>query len=167
MKKLIFILLAAALIISATAVFAAAPPADGQYSAEVMLSGGSGRAKIDSPAVITVENGKATARIVWNSSSYEFMTVNGETYRPSLENGHAVFNIPITFDEQMAVSAQTTAMSRPHLIDYTIFVDSAKIKPVHSNGISSLTAAAVIFIAALAAALIFKRVFTHTKGENR
>ena len=38
--------------------------------------------------------------------------------------------IPVTgFDYKMPVSADTTAMSTPHLIDYTLTFDSASLTP--------------------------------------
>lgn len=41
--------------------------ADGTYQADVTLTGGSGRATVDSPAAITVKDGKIYATIVWSS----------------------------------------------------------------------------------------------------
>ena len=95
--------------------------ADGEYTVEVELSGGSGRAAVQSPAKLTVENGVASADIVWSSSSYDYMMVNGEKILPiSTENG-SEFIIPVMgFDFNMPVSADTTAMSTPHEIEYTL-----------------------------------------------
>lgn len=40
-----------------------------------------------------------------------------------------MFEIPVTvFDRKMAVAADTTAMSTPHEIEYTLQFDSASIK---------------------------------------
>ena len=52
--------------------------ADGEYTCEVTLTGGSGRASVESPARIVIKDGAATAVIVWSSSHYEYMMV-GET----------------------------------------------------------------------------------------
>ncbi len=53
----------------------------------------------------------------------------GETrYDPINTEGNSTFEIPVTFDEENAVSALTTAMSEPHLIDYTLFFDSSTLK---------------------------------------
>lgn len=95
--------------------------ADGEYTVEVELSGGSGRASVQSPAKLTVENGEAFADIVWSSSSYDYMMVNGEKILPiSTENG-SEFIIPVIgFDFNMPVSADTTAMSTPYEIEYTL-----------------------------------------------
>ena len=41
---------------------------DGTYSVNVELSGGTGRATVDSPATVTVTDGQATATIVWSST---------------------------------------------------------------------------------------------------
>ena len=46
---------------------AAETPADGAYTAAVVLEGGSGRATVESPAALTVADGKMTATIVWSS----------------------------------------------------------------------------------------------------
>lgn len=95
--------------------------ADGEYTVEVELSGGSGRASVQSPAKLTVENGVAFADIVWSSSNYDYMMVNGEKILPiSTENG-SEFIIPVIgFDFNMPVSADTTAMSTPYEIEYTL-----------------------------------------------
>lgn len=95
--------------------------ADGEYTVEVELSGGSGRASVQSPAKLTVENGEASVDIVWSSSNYDYMMVNGEKILPiSTENG-SEFIIPVIgFDFNMPVSADTTAMSTPHEIEYTL-----------------------------------------------
>ena len=102
--------------------------ADGEYTVDVSLEGGSGRAKINSPARLTIENGEAFAEIVWGSSNYDCMTVGGEKYYPQNTEGNSAFIIPVTgFDYKMPVSANTTAMSTPHEIEYTLFFDSATI----------------------------------------
>ena len=99
---------------------------DGEYTAEVLLSGGSGKARIASPARLFAEDGKVRAEIVWSSSNYDFMIVGGERILPETTEGGSVFLIPVEiFDRPVPVSADTTAMSAPHLIDYTLrFVGS-------------------------------------------
>ncbi len=103
---------------------------DGTYSVDVLLEGGSGRASVASPAQLTVKDGVYTARIEWSSDKYDFMVVNGTQYDPVNTEGNSAFEIPVTvFDWNMAVQADTTAMSQPHLIDYTLFFDSGSITP--------------------------------------
>ncbi|MCF0141825.1 MAG: hypothetical protein HUJ75_00445, partial [Parasporobacterium sp.] len=96
---------------------------------EVTLSGGSGKAKVESPCTVTTdENGQMWATVVWSSSKYEFMVVDGVQYDPITIDPGATFVIPVTPDTEMAVQAQTTAMSTPHLVDYTLFFDSTTLK---------------------------------------
>ena len=105
--------------------------ADGTYTADVTLSGGSGRASVASPAELTVSGGKVTAKIVWSSKNYDYMKVNDEKYDVTIEDEHSTFEIPVSgFDWAMPVVADTTAMSEPHEIDYTLKFDSASIAPV-------------------------------------
>jgi hypothetical protein len=100
---------------------------DGEYTADVTLAGGSGKASVSSPANVYVKNGQLTAEIVWSSSHYEYMTVDGVGYDPVNTEGNSTFIIPVTLDDDIAVSALTTAMSEPHLIDYTLHFDSASL----------------------------------------
>ena len=96
-------------------------PADGSYTCEVTLEGGSGRATVESPAALTVENGKMTATIVWSSPNYDYMIVDGEKYLPTNTEGNSTFEIPVAaLGTPLAVTADTVAMSTPHEIEYTL-----------------------------------------------
>ena len=95
--------------------------ADGSYTCEVTLEGGSGRATVESPAALTVENGKMTATIVWSSPNYDYMIVDGEKYLPTNTSGNSTFEIPVAaLNTPLAVTADTVAMSTPHEIEYTL-----------------------------------------------
>ena len=52
-------------------------PEDGSYTCAVTLTGGSGRATVESPAALTVADGAMTAVIVWSSPNYDYMLVDG------------------------------------------------------------------------------------------
>lgn len=102
---------------------------DGTYTAEVTLEGGSGRASIESPATLTVKDGKVTASIVWSSPNYDYMIVEGKKLLPVNTEGNSVFEIPVaSFDTALDVIADTVAMSKPHEIEYKITFDSSTIK---------------------------------------
>ena len=81
--------------------------------------------------------------ITWSSSHYDFMVVNGEKLLPVNTEGNSTFEIPLKSEEApsgssdsaasdtgrttslpadcaMEVQADTTAMSTPHLVDYTL-----------------------------------------------
>lgn len=96
-------------------------PADGSYTVEAVLQGGSGKASVQSPARLTVENGAMTATVIWSSKNYDRMIVNGQEYTPTYENGLSCFTIPVSaLGAPLPVQAETTAMSQPHMIDYTL-----------------------------------------------
>lgn len=101
---------------------------DGVYTAEVELVGGTGRASIENPVSVVIENGEATATIQWSSPFYEYMLVGETRYEPIQESGNSTFQIPICFDEDITVSASTIAMSQPYLIEYTLHFDSGSLK---------------------------------------
>ena len=107
---------------------AAEAPADGTYTCDVTLEGGSGRATVDSPAALTVADGRMTATIVWSSPNYDYMLVDGEKYLPTNTEGNSTFEIPVTaLDTPLDVVGDTVAMSTPHEIEYTLTFASASL----------------------------------------
>ena len=107
--------------VEAQAAEAVETPADGSYACEVTLEGGSGRATVDSPAALTVADGKMTATIVWSSPNYDYMIVDGEKYLPTNTEGNSTFEIPVSaLGTPLSVVADTVAMSTPHEIEYTL-----------------------------------------------
>ena len=107
---------------------AAEAPADGTYTCDVTLEGGSGRATVESPAALTVADGRMTATIVWSSSNYDYMLVDGEKYLPTNTEGNSTFEIPVTaLDTPLDVVGDTVAMSTPHEIEYTLTFASASL----------------------------------------
>lgn len=102
---------------------------DGNYEIHVQLNGGTGKASVESPAQVNVEDGRMTARIVFSSSYYDYVLVDGERYDPVNEEGNSTFLLPVTgLDYDMPVIADTIAMSTPHEIEYTLYFDSASIE---------------------------------------
>ena len=107
--------------VEAQAAEAVETPADGSYTCEVTLEGGSGRATVDSPAALTVADGKMTATIAWSSPNYDYMVVDGEKYLPTNTEGNSTFEIPVSaLGVPLSVVADTVAMSTPHEIEYTL-----------------------------------------------
>ncbi len=104
--------------------------ADGSYTVQVRLEGGSGKASVESPAALRVEDGQAWVTLVWSSPNYDYMRLGEEKYLPRNTQGNAEFEIPVTaFDFALPVMADTTAMSTPHEIAYTLYFDSASLQP--------------------------------------
>ncbi len=99
----------------------AATLADGEYTVNVTLEGGSGRATVDSEAKVKVTDGQAYATIVWSSTHYDYMLVDDQKYENENEGGNSTFTFPISgVPCKMDVVGDTTAMSTPHEIDYTL-----------------------------------------------
>ncbi len=95
---------------------------DGEYSIEVNMTGGSGRASVSSPTLLTVRDGKAYAGLIWSSPDYDYMILGDEYfYNQSSEGGNSTFTIPIpALDEPVPVIADTRAMGDPVEISYTL-----------------------------------------------
>lgn len=121
---------------------------DGEYSIELSMSGGSGKASVETPTLLTVEDGKLYARIVWSSSNYDYMLVEGQRYDNISEGGNSTFLIPVTtVDEEMVVLADTLAMGTPHEIEYRLqfYADSIGSK----EDLPQESAKRVLYVAAV------------------
>ena len=104
--------------------------ADGEYSVDLAMDGGSGRASMDSPAKLAVQDGHAVVTVRWSSPNYDYMLVDGAKYlnKATEIDERSFFDIPVlAMDEPFEVTGDTTAMGTPHEIDYTITLDSASI----------------------------------------
>lgn len=94
---------------------------DGEYQVEIVLEGGSGKASIESPAKMVMKDGVAIVTITWSSPNYDYMLLDGEKYLPVNTEGNSVFELPISeFGTPVKVIGDTTAMSKPHEVEYTI-----------------------------------------------
>ncbi len=99
------------------------------YFIEVSIEGGSGRASITSPAKVTLSGGEYVISLEWSSPYYDYMIVDGVKYLPVNTEGNSVFEIPLkSIDEDISITADTTAMSTPHEIDYILHLNSATMK---------------------------------------
>ena len=129
-KRIIVFALAAVLLLMAVGCGWKALPGAGTYLIDVTLSGGTGRASIASPAELVVfGDGSASLVVIWSSDKYDYMLVDGERYEPAIKDGHSLFVIPVkTLDKPLSVIADTTAMSTPHEIEYTITFDVSSLK---------------------------------------
>ncbi|MBQ1490539.1 MAG: hypothetical protein IIZ39_01155 [Blautia sp.] len=102
---------------------------DGTYLVDATLSGGSGRASIESPAKLFIKEGEASLQVVFSSPNYDYMLVEGTRYERVNTEGNSTFEIPVTaFDTQLPVIADTVAMSKPHEISYTIYLDGGSLQ---------------------------------------
>ena len=124
---------------------------DGDYSIEVSLAGGSGRASVTTPTWMNVQEGRAYARLLWSSPYYDYMILEGKKYlNETTDGGTSSFTIPITaMDAPMEIIADTTAMGDPVEIDYTLtfYEDTIGSKSrVPQEGALRVLAGAAVFI---------------------
>ncbi len=102
-------------------------PQAGSFLCGVELTGGSGRASVSSPAVLNSDGETLMATIQWSSPNYTYMIVDDVQYDPIQEEGNSTFQIPVTLDQDISVSACTVAMSTPHEVAYTLHFDSTTL----------------------------------------
>lgn len=139
--------------------------ADGVYQVDVSMSGGSGRASIESPAQMKIQGGQAMAQIRFSSPNYDYMRVGEQTYYPVNTEGNSTFEIPVTvFDAPMEVVADTTAMSTPHEIRYTLFFDSSSVSG--GSGVADGISGAVGYLAGAAAVILIGGGIVYMKGRK-
>lgn len=116
---------------------------DGEYTVNVMLEGGSGKATVDQQAKVTVKDGQAYATIVWSSTHYDYMLVDDQKYTNENVGGNSTFTFPISgVPCQMDVVGDTTAMSTPHEIDYKLtfsFPEDVSFSDLQCNGSMKLS----------------------------
>ncbi len=108
--------------------------ADGSYTIELTMEGGSGRASIQSPAQLAIADGAATATLEWSSPNYDYMLVNGEKYLPVNTEGNSVFEVPVeALDTPLTMIGDTVAMSTPHEVEYTVTFHSETLESAESG----------------------------------
>ena len=108
--------------------------ADGSYTIELTMEGGSGRASIQSPAQLAIADGAATATLEWSSPNYDYMLVNGEKYLPVNTEGNSVFEVPVeVLDAPLTMIGDTVAMSTPHEVEYTVTFHSETLESAESG----------------------------------
>ena len=114
--------------------FAMSTLADGSYTIELTMEGGSGRASIQSPAQLAIAEGVATAILEWSSPNYDYMLVNGEKYLPVNTEGNSVFEVPVeALDAPLTMIGDTVAMSTPHEVEYTVTFHSETLESTESG----------------------------------
>ena len=85
------------------------------------FSGGSGKINITCDEV-EIQGHEVNAHIVFSSPYYSYVKVNGVEYEGSHTEDSSSFMIPAVLDEEFKILGCTTAMSRPHEIEYTLYI---------------------------------------------
>ncbi|MBR2571896.1 MAG: ABC transporter substrate-binding protein [Clostridia bacterium] len=137
MRNRLALVLAVLLAAVAAAVCAEGELPNGVYAPdEFRFTGGTGRVVIDCPQV-AVADGQATARIVFGSPNYTTLTYDGVQYTAAHEGDASVFEIPAELNRSFEITAVTTAMSRPHGIGYTLYIQLNAAR--HEKDLAGLT----------------------------
>lgn len=135
--------------------FAEGGLSDGTYEVPVTLEGGSGRASLEPTADVIVDDGAITATVVFTSSNYDLMVVDGKEFAPETTDPGSTFTIPVaSLSDPLAVSAETVAMGDPHMIDYTITFDVSSVVSVSGDATTVPIIAAVIIAIVVVAAIV-------------
>ena len=100
--------------------------ADGTQEVNITFSGGSGKAYVESPVTVTTTGGRSYATLVFSSENYDYVIVDGEKILNENPGGKSTFTVPVkSLDEPFVFIADTTAMSKPHEIEYSITWNAA------------------------------------------
>lgn len=106
-----------------------------EYAVPIVLSGGSGKASVESPARLIKGDEGAELEIIFSSSYYDYIISDGVKYEPVNSEGNSAFIIPVEYGaESVDIIADTTAMSKPHEIAYTLELDYSQIAEWTENG---------------------------------
>ena len=123
---------------------------DGTYSVPVSLSEGRmSHNAIVSPCSVTISGGQIYATLVFKRVSddgipqYSYFTTTAGTVYPQQYGAHAqIFsNAPLPSLGSVNVTMETTAMSTPHTLNYTLYFDDSAIPTVGGGSTGDNSAA--------------------------
>ena len=101
---------------------------DGLYLVDVSLEGG--KARLLTPAVMNVAEGKCVATLVFATTKIDYVLVDGEKYLPTEVPDGVAFTVPVAgFDRGLSVVVDSTAIKPATEVNYTVTFDSASVAP--------------------------------------
>ena len=93
---------------------------DGTYAVNCSFTGGSGRGGVRA-AEVTVSGGAITeVTLTMSSPNYDYALIEGARVEADTSSGKSRFTFPYPGSETFLITADTTAMSTPHEIEYTV-----------------------------------------------
>ena len=103
--------------------------ADGLYTVDGILGNAGGKTALES-VVLTVADGKATAKIEFNTAKFDYVKVDGVQYDAVPGEENAVFEFPVpVFDAEIPMIADSTAIQGMNVEkEFTITFPSETIK---------------------------------------
>lgn len=101
---------------------------DGVYACAVALTG-QGRATLQTPARLTVQDGVCAAEIVFSTAKIDYVIVNGEKYEPIRTEGGAAFEVPVAaFGIGLSIVADSTAIRPAVEVQYSMTFDETTLE---------------------------------------
>ena len=107
----------------------------------ISFEGGSGKAYIESPVEVTIDGSDISACFIWSSKNYDYMIVDEVRYDNENAGGPSTFHVKVnSLDEPLKVIGDTTAMSKPHEIEYVItWLEEIPENEIGSQGNASVS----------------------------
>lgn len=84
------------------------------------LVGGTGKTTVKAAETFTDLDGRTMAVLTWSSKSLDWLEKDGVQYTLINPTGECKFVVPVELGVDMPISVQTSAMSAPHVIEYTL-----------------------------------------------
>lgn len=102
---------------------------NGTYTTAVTVEGGNGTDMICTPLNVFVDDGEATAVIVWSTTACEYMEVEGVRVSPMSRDDGSVFYLPVdTWDEEVEVLAGMNHEGVKEEVEYLMTFDSSSME---------------------------------------
>ena len=147
---------------SNTAEFSVAELRNGTYTVNVEIEGGNGTDMICTPMHLFIDDGAATAVIVWSTSACEYMKLEGTQINPMSRDDGSVFYLPVdTWDEEVSLLCGMDHEGTKEEIEYVATFDSSSV--VREKG--SILPLAIMFT--LVGVLAVANAYVMVKKRNR
>ena len=134
MKKVLILAVAAIILVGTlfagtTQVLADTTLEDGRYTVEFTFDGGTGKGGVEAVEADVKGGEIETLYLTMTSEHYDYCIYYGEKYEAPAGEGNSVFTVPYV-EDQFLLTADTTAMSQPHEIDYNVTLDTASMAKI-------------------------------------
>ena len=135
---------------------------NGTYTVNVEIEGGNGTDMICTPMHLFIDDGQATAVVVWSTSACEYMKTEGTQISPMSRDDGSVFYLPVnTWDEEVELLCGMDHEGVKEEVEYVATFDSASI--VREKG--SVIPLAIMFT--LVGVLAIANAYVMVKKHNR
>ena len=151
---------------SNTAGFSVEGMKNGTYTVDVEIGGGNGTDMICTPMNLFVDDGQATAVVVWTTTACEYMEMDGNRMAPMSRDDGSVFYLPVvTWDEELSLLCGLEHNGTKDVVEYTATFDSASL----TRQTGTIIPLAIMFtlVGILAVANAYVMVKKHNRYADR